>query len=865
MLAKSLKATVAGETQRFEAQQARHTKSQQEAIQAALNQQHVEFLKKMGDQERTSAARMQAVIDSAKRHQRETLQQSLAGAAKTHNLAAAKLQQQLKQSEARARKLGEQAKRVHEQMTQLADRESAMVQQHKSELAAVNQQLQVSDARIQASQEETKMQRMEFERNRDKMSTEAYHRSVAMLEAKAKEHEEILKENTRNLEQNAQIMQREAANAAAWAAKEHSEKQQQLSNAMARQKQEMQTQMNLKEAEHKQEMDASRAAMQLQQEFHDTSQSLRAEPANQAELAKMQHIVSNNIEFKRAGQQFEQEHRRFLNAPALRPPQMPVLVEDPEIKEERPISPPSQLLDAPVLAGAAEKRFDLPKYAYATQVEIPAGAPGPTPVTAATVLDPGVPDVPDVTVPDAPEIGRKRTREEQKADESGYVELYPAAQFHFEKTTPTIQSTLDATLPTSSETEKQLIEMVKQRPRSRVQSLAERLGLADSQVTRVLKDIQTGVQEGMLAGRKFSAVPAENLVTEGYDAAFKLYESRQRAEQLKQVKSMEEYNETESDVQASIARDQARLSEMIKGIDAEMDRRRIDKPSDWRLTPEQTANARARLDKHRAMAQQETEAVMGTDDPQLNQQITAQRAEILHTAEKAGSPQFSFVTSQQANESLKRAADYVKKPWWQASSSQYSQADLRKVQKDQTMGRVLLTMIARQRNRTVQRQRTRLTGPLKKYSLASQQVGTVERSIHEKGFDKLTPKQLTQIQAEYKAITTMPTVWEQRSEGYQKAAALLPVIQTAIDKFARPGVATSQIAEAFVKSGTAGTEPKRQRASGMKKPRKTSKRRKKKAKTPKKTAPKAKKEKPAPKTALQKWYRQKTGPRRMQL
>ena len=364
MLAKSLKATVAGETQRFEAQQAQHTKSQQEAIQAALNQQHVEFLKKMGDQERTSAARMQAVIDSAKRHQRETLQQSLAGAAKTHNLAAAKLQQQLKQSEARARKLGEQAKRVHEQMTQLADRESAMVQQHKSELAAVNQQLQVSDARIQASQEETKMQRMEFERNRDKMSTAAYERSVAMLEAKAKEHEEILKENTRNLEQNAQIMQREAANAAAWAAKEHSEKQQQLSNAMARQKQEMQTQMALKEAEHKQEMDASRAAMQLQQEFHDTSQSLRAEPANQAELAKMQHIVSNNIEFKRAGQQFEQEHRRFLNAPALRPPQMPVLVEEPvDIKQERPISPPSQLLGAPDLPGAvaelpAAKRFD---------------------------------------------------------------------------------------------------------------------------------------------------------------------------------------------------------------------------------------------------------------------------------------------------------------------------------------------------------------------------------------------------------------------------------------------------------------------------------------------------------------------------
>ena len=50
----------------------------------------------------------------------------------------------------------------------------------------------------------------------------------------------------------------------------------------------------------------------------------------------------------------------------------------------------------------------------------------------------------------------------------------------------------------------------------------------------------------MLAGRKFSAVPAENLVTEGYDAAYKLYESRQRAEQLKMVKSMEEYNETES-------------------------------------------------------------------------------------------------------------------------------------------------------------------------------------------------------------------------------------------------------------------------------------------------------------------------------
>jgi len=609
-------------------------------------------------------------------------------------------------------------------------------------------------------------------------------------------------------------------------------------------------------------MQASKAAMELQQQVHDTSQNLRVAPEDTHELAKLQHIATDNIQFKAIAQQFEKDHREFLNAPAMRPMQMPVLVEEPEQTGpmSTPPSPPSRLLDDPELPGAVAEmpKFDLPTYKRAIPADIPAGAPGHTPVTAATVIDPGVPDVP---VP-APETGRKRTREEQKAEETGDVDLYPSARFHFETTTPTIQSTLESTLPTSTEAEKRLIELVKLKPRSRVQTLAQRLGLGDSQVTRVLKDIQTGVQEGMLAGRQFSALPPESLVTEGYDAAYKLYESRKRAEQLKNVKSMETYNETEADVQASIARDQARLSEMIKGIDAEMDRRRIDKPSDWRLTPEQTANARARLDKHRAMAQRETESVMGTDDPTLNQQITAQRAEILHTAEKKGN--FSFVTSQEANQSLKRAADYVKKPWWEASTSAYTQADLRKVQKDQTMGRVLLTMIARQRNRTVQRQRTRLTGPLKKYSLASQIVGTVERALHEQGFDELTPKQLTKIQAEYKAITTMPTVWEQRSEGYQKAAAL-EAIKAAIDKFARPGVATSQIAEAFVKTGSSEVQPKRQRASGMKKPRKTSKRRKKKAKTPKKTAQEPKKEKPAPKTALQKWYRQKKGPRRMQL
>ena len=144
-------------------------------------------------------------------------------------------------------------------------------------------------------------------------------------------------------------------------------------------------------------------------------------------------------------------------------------------------------------------------------------------------------------------------------------------------------------------------------------------------------------------------------------------------------------------------------------------------------------------------------------------------------------------------------------------------------------------------------------------------VGTVERSLHEKGLGKLTPKQLTAIKNEYEAITTMPTVWEQRSEAYQKAVELLPGIKTALAKFTKPGVAASQIAEAFVTTGGAESGPKRQRASGMKKPKKTPKRRKKKAKTPKKTAPEPPKEKPAPKTALQKWYRQKKGPRRMQL
>ena len=519
-------------------------------------------------------------------------------------------------------------------------------------------------------------------------------------------------------------------------------------------------------------------------------------------------------------------------------------MEPPSIKLDAPKDPSVSAEVAPAMASAAPvvpapsvpdpsaPKFEFPSFAPAIVTE----SAGPT-TAAATVLE------------EEKEIGRKRTRDEAKTEEVGTVDLYPPAQFHFEVSTPTIQSTLESTLPTSTAAEKRLIDIVKNKPRSRVQTLAERLGIAGSQVARVLKGVQIGIQEGMLEGTEFTAVPNENLVTEGYDAAYKLYETRRRAEQLKNVKAMEDYNETEAEVQQSIARDQARLSEMIKGIDKEMDRRKIDKPSDWRLTPEQTSQARARLDKHRAMAQRETETVMGTDDPALNSQITAQRAEILQKAEKKGKPDFSFVTSQEANESLKRAAAYVKKPWWQASTSQYSQADLRKVQKDQTMGRVLLTMIARQRNRTVQRQKVRLVGDLKKYSLVSQIVGTVERSLHTKGFDTLTPAQLNAIKNEYEAISTQPTVWESRTEGYQKAVSLLPQIKNAIAKFTQPGVAPSQIAEAFVKTGSASGRPEKRRGRGMKKPRKTSKRRKKKAKTPKKTAPEPKKEKPAPKTA----------------
>ena len=114
---------------------------------------------------------------------------------------------------------------------------------HNAELKSVSDQLAASDARIKASQEETQLQRMQFERDRDKIGNDQYQRAVQMLEAKEREHAAILAENTRALTQTAQIMQREMENKAAWAAKEHNERQQELSNAMARQKEELDKQL----------------------------------------------------------------------------------------------------------------------------------------------------------------------------------------------------------------------------------------------------------------------------------------------------------------------------------------------------------------------------------------------------------------------------------------------------------------------------------------------------------------------------------------------------------------------------------------------------------------------------------------------
>ena len=338
LLSKSFTETTKDSHARHLAQQGQQ-KQREAALQDALNKQHVEHLKQMGDKERATVARMQQVIASAKQHQQEQIQKSLANAAKTHNLAAAKLQQKLDQSEHRARQLGMRAKLVHEQMNALALSEAEMAQRHKAELTAVTQQLAASDARIVAGRKETELQRMEFERNRDKMGDAAYQRAVQMLEAKRVEQDAHIAENQRALKQNYEIMRREEANQARQAAEEHNRKQQELSNAMAQQKTEMDKQMALKEAEHKEQMQASKAAMALQQQVHDTSQNLRVAPEDTEELAKLQHIATDNIQFKAIAQQFEKDHREFLNAPPMRPMQMPVLVEEPE--QEQMSTPPS--------------------------------------------------------------------------------------------------------------------------------------------------------------------------------------------------------------------------------------------------------------------------------------------------------------------------------------------------------------------------------------------------------------------------------------------------------------------------------------------------------------------------------------------
>ena len=219
---------------------------------------------------------------------------------------------------------------------------------------------------------------------------------------------------------------------------------------------------------------------------------------------------------------------------------------------------------------------------------------------------------------------------------------------------------------------------------------------------------------------------------------------------------------------------------------------------------------------------------------------------------------------------FKKALKYSYQPWWTVATNYLSTREIKEIQNSHAMGNHISTLVLKQSKRIKTRNKTLLSGKLKKYSLTNSSPAVVLKAVETSPYTTLHLKDLKKVGDSYKAISENATRSEQQTPEFAAAGQLIPRVADAVvkvtkriqDEHKRVPSRVSQGQERPRKRVKVGSE----KASGLaRKPRKRVKRSKSKGKSPKTTSRPSKKEESEPETALQKWRAQKKTVRKMRL
>ena len=401
-----------------------------------------------------------------------------------------------------------------------------------------------------------------------------------------------------------------------------------------------------------------------------------------------------------------------------------------------------------------------------------------------------------------------------------------------------------------------------------------------NEIANYVERVQEGLKEADASNAerqaKIADMPADKKVEvlkeDGLDARLALYEAKKRAEMLRFRAQLDADPETMEQVEAQIAKDNARLTKELKSIDKQISESGpMDSGYDdsWNMTEDQANALRARNAKYLQMAVRETEEVVRqvNIEPVVAAQIVSERTEKIKQAakrdratskvldkEKVGKETKKLI-SPKATANFGKALQFVQKAWWEVNPNYLSSSELQTIQKEsQKQGLTIHSMVNNQANRVKAKMVTKLTGKgLKKYSLTANSASKVEATVAKAPFSGVTFAKLDLIKASYQAIYENATPVEKSTPEYRVAGKFISMIDSEIEQ-----QELQRSTPSLVQSRSVSRErvPVTSRGRGLsKKPKKRVKRSKKKGKKPKKSPKPVQKAEPARQTALQKWDR----------
>jgi hypothetical protein len=398
-----------------------------------------------------------------------------------------------------------------------------------------------------------------------------------------------------------------------------------------------------------------------------------------------------------------------------------------------------------------------------------------------------------------------------------------------------------------------------------------------NEIANYVERVQEGLKEADASNAerqaKIADMPADKkievLKEDGLDARLALYEAKKRAEMLRFRAELDADPETMKQVEAQIAKDNARLTKELKSIDKQISESggmASGYDDSWNMSEERVNELRARNAKYLQMAVRQTEEVVRqvNIEPVVAAQIVSERTEMIKQAarkdrvakelpkEKVGKETKKLI-SPKATANFGKALKFVQKAWWEVNPNYLSSSELGTIQKEsQKQGLTIHNMVNKQANRVKQKMTTKLTGKgLKKYSLTANSASNVEATVANAPFSGVTFAKLDQIKASYKAIYDNATPVEKSTPEYRVAGKFISMIDGEIEK-----QELQRSAPSLVQSRSVSRErvPVSSRGRGLsKKPKKRAKRSKKKGKKQKKSPKPVQKAEPQRQTALQKW------------